>query len=332
MTRVTIEDVAAATGVSRTTVSHVFSGNRHVSPRTRQKVESVARELGYSPNHLAQSIYRGRTETIMIVVPDITNSFYPELARSVQDVVSPAGYHALIANSDAAAEREREFLDDALARRVDGVVFVGFRVTSRELNRLGKAGVALVNIGSSIRGSQVDSARFDDVTASREATLFLLDRYGGRIAMIAGDQDTLVGRERRAGFERALQERGVAMKPSRVTTSDFTRAGGASAMTTLLARGKPPRAVLCANDLIALGSIDVLREAGLSVPDDIAIMGHDDIEAATIVTPQLTTTRTDARELGRRAGEMLLSRMSGEYAGRGRHVVVPHQLVGRDSA
>jgi LacI family transcriptional regulator len=332
MERVTIEDVAVATGVSRTTVSHVFSGHRHVSAKTRDLVESVARDLGYSPNHLAQSLYRGRTETIMIVVPDITNAFYPELSRGVQDVVSPVGYHALIANSDAVEERERGFLDDALTRRVDGVVFVGFRVPAEELKRVVKAGTAVVNIGETPRGAKVDSVRFDDTAASREAALYLLKRYGRRVAMISGDQDTAVGRERRSGFELALQQRDVRVRESSVVVSEFTRAGGAAGMAELLGGRRPPRAVLCANDLIAFGALEVAREANLAVPDDIAIMGHDDIEAASIVTPQLTTTRTDARELGRRAGELLMSRMAGDYDGRGRHVVVPHTLVVRDSA
>jgi LacI family transcriptional regulator len=332
MARVTIEDVAAATGVSRTTVSHVFSGHRHVSEKTRQLVESVARDLGYSPNHLAQSIYRGRTETIMIVVPDITNAFYPELARSVQDVVSPAGYHALIANSDALEERERGFLDDALTRRVDGVVFVGFRVPDSELRRVVKAGTAVVNIGETPRGTTVDSARFDDELAMREAASFLVERYGGDVAMISGDEQTAVGRERRAGFEAGLRDRRIALDGSCVVPGDFTRAGGAAAMQELLTRRTPPRAVLCVNDMVAFGALDVVRAAGLTVPHDIAVMGHDDVEAATIVTPRLTTTRTDARALGRAAGELLLSRMNGDHTGRGRHVVVPHALQERESA
>lgn len=332
MARVTIEDVATATGVSRTTVSHVFSGNRYVSPKTRHLVESVARDLGYSPNHLAQSLYRGTTETIMIVVPDITNAFYPELSRGVQDVVSPAGYHALVANSDAIEERERSFLDDAMARRVDGIVFVGFRVPPEELARVVKAGAAVVNLGETPADGLVDSVRFDDTAACREAALFLLERYGKQVAMISGDQDTAVGRDRLEGFGQALHERGVPLRSSSVVTSDFTRAGGAAAMTQLLSRRTPPRAVLCANDLIAFGALEVIREVGLSVPGDIAVMGHDDIEAATIVTPQLTTTHTDARELGQQAGSMLLSRMSGEYDGPGRHVLVTHTLIERDSA
>jgi LacI family transcriptional regulator len=286
--------------------------------------------MGYSPNHQAQSIVRGHTDTIMIVVPDITNAFYPELARSVQDVVS--GYHTLIANSDGAEERERALLEDALTRRVDGLIFVGFRIPVTDLAKLARVGTAVVNLGETPRGAEIDSVRFDDIRASVEAAAYLIDRYGPDVVMIAGDQDTIVGQERRAGFEQALRARGLPVRQTSVVASTFTRAGGHSGMRRLLARRHRPRAVLCGNDLIAVGALDVLRESGDAVPESIAVMGHDDIEAATMVTPQLTTTRTDARELGRQAGQLLLSRMSGEYSGEGRHVVVPHSIVVRESA
>jgi LacI family transcriptional regulator len=313
-------------------VSHVFSGHRPVSPTTRVLVEDVARRLGYRPSAVARSLRSRRTDTIMIVVPDITNAFYPELARSVQDTVAPAGYHAMFGNTDALEENERALLELALSRRVDGLVFCGFRVAADDLVEVADAGISVVNLGQAPTHGDADSVRFDDRRAAHEAATFLVERYGSDVAMIDGDELAPVGRERRLGFEDACREAGLNLDDLPVVVTEFTRGGGDRGMRALLEREHHPRAVLCANDLIALGAIDVLKEAGLDVPGDVAVVGHDDIDAATIVTPQLTTTRTDAAQLGRVAGEMLVSRMSGEHTGRGRHRVIPHELVVRQSA
>jgi DNA-binding LacI/PurR family transcriptional regulator len=332
MPRITIDDVAAASGVSPTTVSHVFSGRRPVNAVTRQHVEEVARRLGYRPNAVAQSLRSRRTETIMIIVPDITNPFYPAFARGVQDVVGPSGYHSLFCNTDAREAEELAFLEVAMSRRLDGVIFSGFRVPGGKLVPLARAGIAVVNLGESPRGARIDSVRFDDRGAAAQATRFLLERYGPSIALIYGDADAPVGRERRDGFEEACRSFGAALDPSDVVLTDFTRQGGVHGMHRLLDRAEPPRSVLCANDMIALGAIDVAKERGLRIPADVAILGYDDIDAATIVTPRLTTVRTDAQKLGATAGRLLLTRVTGEYDGRARHVVIPHELVVRESA
>jgi len=332
MPRITIEDVAAASGVSPTTVSHVFSGHRPVSVKTRRHVEAAARRLGYRPNDIARSLRSRRTFTIMIVVPDITNAFWPELARSVQDVVSPAGYHAMYGNTDARHAEEEAFLEVAMSRRLEGIVFAGFRTPATSLVPVAQAGVAVVNLGETPDGSTIDSARFDDEVAASQATEYLIEHFGSSIALIDGDDDAPVGRERRLGFERACRRNGVALATDDVVLTDFTRNGGLEGMRRLLDRPTRPRSVLCANDMIALGAVDAVKEAGLRIPEDVAIVGHDDIDAATIVTPRLTTTRTDARELGRQAGLFLLSRMTGEYTGEGRHCVIPHEFIVRESA
>lgn len=332
MARITIEDVAAASGVSVTTVSHVFSGHRPVSEETQRLVREVAHRMGYRPNAVARSLRSQRTHTIMIVVPDITNGFYPEYARGVQDAVATAGYHCVLSNTDGIESEERAALEEAIARRLDGLVFIGFRVPPTDLIPLAESGIAIVNIGDSPGAGPIDSVRFDDTGAMAEGTSFLLDRYGTSIALISGDDDFPVGRERRRGFVAACRRAGVPEKQIPIVETDFTRSGGVAGMTALLDRSAPPRAVMCANDMIALGAIDVAKERGLRVPDDVAIMGYDDIDAATIVTPRLTTIHTNAKRLGTAAGQFLLERMSGARTGDGRHAVIDHRLVVRESA
>lgn len=331
MSRITIEDVAKRSGVSTTTVSHVFSGHRPVSAGTRRRVRAVAEQLGYSPNGVAKSLRMRRTDTVMVIIPDITNPFYPAFARGVQDVLRRDGYHTMICNTDAEEAEERSFLDEVLPRRLDGVIFMGFRVPPRDLLPLAAAGPAVVNLGPS-PGGTVDSVRFNDRASSREATAFLLDRTSGAVAFIGGTPGTPVARARLAGFRKAYADRGLAVPEGYLAAAQFTRRGGAEAMSQLLNLPGPPRAVFCANDLIAIGALDVLTERGFRIPQEVAVVGCDDIEAAAMVTPSLTTVRHPAGQLGSTSAELLLSRMTGAYDGPGRQSVISHQLIVRDSA
>jgi DNA-binding LacI/PurR family transcriptional regulator len=331
MSHVTIEDVASRAGVSVTTVSHVFSGNRPVSESTRSRVLAIAESMGYRPNAIAASLRTNRTRTVMIVLPDITNSFFPVLARGVQDALRPHGYHALICNTDFLESEERAFLEEAVARRLDGVVFGGSWVPPSDLQRLADAGLAVVNLGEPAADTTIDSVRLDDRRAAAEATAYLFGKHA-EVGYIGGPTESPVARARLLGYQDAVLASGREPNPHYVVVSEFTRAGGRSGLATMLDLPDPPGAVLCANDVIALGAIDLTESRGVSVPGDLAIMGCDDIEAAAIVRPGLTTVRNRADVIGAEAGRLLMTRINGEYSGAGRDVVVPHELVIRESA
>jgi LacI family transcriptional regulator len=180
----------------------------------------------------------------------------------------------------------------------------------------------------------VDCVRTDDVAGSRDATEYLIRRGYAPIGMIGGAPGLSPSDHRLQGHRDALLAAGIRFDPRRLVIGDFTRAGGASAMRELLARSsRPPRAIFCANDLMAIGAMDVAREVGMRVPDDLAVMGYDDIEAAALVTPELTTVVNPAEEMGRACGRLLLERMSDERRGGDRRdVLIPHRLIARASA
>jgi len=328
--RVTIAQVASLAGVSPTTVSHVLSGKRMVGAATRVTVQEAIRQLGYRPNNVARSLRTRRSRMVAVVVPDITNPFYSVLTRGLADAVDGAGYGTYVCNTDGLPERETKFLEDVLDRGADGIVMASVDVAS--LGAVGPAelGTPIVCVGGGLNHPRVDVVTADDLVGSHAATLHLIARGATRIAMIQGAPGA--GSARVEGFRRAMTESGLKLDPRLMVPGDWTRNGGHEAMHMLMSRSRRPDAVFCANDLTAIGAIDAARESGLAIPHDVAIAGFDDVDAATIVSPTLTTVRNPAYDTGRTAGELLVSRMLGEYKGKSRTVVLPCPLVPRESA
>jgi LacI family transcriptional regulator len=329
---VTITEVAALAGVSPTTVSHVLSGKRLVAEDTQLTVHEAIRTLGYRPNHVARSLRTRRSHMIAVVVPDITNTFYSVLTRGLADSLDGDGYGTYVCNTDWTLEREVTFLDDMLDRGADGIVLAAVDAASVGALKPADLGVPVVCVGGGLDHPRVDVVTIEDEQGSYDVTRHLLLRKAKRVAMIGGPTES--GPTRVAGFHRALAEAGRAIEADLEVTGDWTRRGGYDAMRLLLGRAARtrPDAVFCANDLMAIGAIDALREAGLAVPDDVAVAGFDDVDAATIVHPPLTTVVNPAYDIGVNAGQLLLSRLSGEYDGDCREVGLPCPLVVRESA
>jgi LacI family transcriptional regulator len=328
--RSTLCEVAARAGVSPTTVSHALSGKRPVAASTRQSIERAARELHYRPNAVARSLRTRRSYTAGLIVPDISNPIYPRLARGLQDELASAGCHVLVCNTDRRADDELEYLVDVLDRQVDGVVIVAFHLSNSDLAQVPLADVPLVSIGSRLDHPSVDVVRTDDRAGARDATRHLLG-LGHSVGLIGGPANLPPSESRGAGYREALTEAGAAFRPEFVVNGDFTRAGGAAAMRAIATPPDHPTAIFCANDLMAIGAMDVARELGWDVPRDVALAGYDDIAAAALVTPALTTVHIPADQLGATAGRLLRDRMDG-YAGPRRQVVISHEFVQRDSA
>jgi LacI family transcriptional regulator len=331
-TRVTITEVAALAGVSPTTVSHVLSGKRIVAAETRGTVHEAIRTLGYRPNNVARSLRTRRSQMVAVVVPDITNPFYSVLTRGLADTVDGAGYGTYVCNTDGSLERETKFLEDILDRGADGIVMASVDTASVGALRPADLGVPVVCIGGALDHPRVDMVVADDEVGSYAVTRHLIARGGRRTAMIEGP--TTTGANRIEGFTSAMRDCDRPIDPDLMVTGDWTRRGGHEAMARLLSlpKRRRPDAVFCANDLMAIGAVDAIHERGLSVPGDVAVGGFDDVDAATIVSPALTTALNPAFDTGVSAGELLISRLDGEYTGDGRTVVLPCPLVVRASA
>jgi LacI family transcriptional regulator len=327
--RVTISDVARRAGVSPTTVSHVLSGKRLVGAATRATVLSAIKDLDYRPNHVARNLRTRQSHMIAVVVPDITNPFYAVLTRGLADAVDAAGYGTYVCNTDGQHERERKFLQDVIDRGVDGIVLASGDTASQvQLQATGNT--PLICIGEQRDHPTCDAVIPDDERGSHEAGAFLASRGYRRIAMIQGPPR--YGAARTAGFRSAMQAAGLKVPAKYLVRGDWSRKSGNEAMSSLMALPDPPDAVFCANDLMAIGALDVAQQLGLVVPEDLAVVGFDDVDAATIVTPRLTTVRNPSYEAGSAAGDLLLSRTSGRYTGAGRTVVLPCPLIERSSA
>jgi LacI family transcriptional regulator len=264
------------------------------------------------------------------MIPDIANPYYPPLARGLEDGVGP-GYRTFICNTDGQTVRERGFLEEVTDRRADGIVLDSYGISSDLIAEVVPPTTSVVRLGTTvIRDPGYDSVHADDEQGAFEAVSYLIRGGHHRIAMIQGPPGA--GEDRNNGYLRALAEVEFSLDPDLVVSGDWTRAGGGTAARELLTREDPPTAIFCANDLIALGTMDTARELSIDVPNQLALMGFDDIEAAAMLLPPLTTVSNLAYETGLMAGILLRERLSGSYRGAPRTVTLPCRLVRRGSA
>ena len=335
--RPTQADVARLAGVSQALVSYVLNESQvSVPEHTRTKVWDAIHALRYVPNSAARALRTNLTKTIGLVIPDITNPFYPAVERGVQESAEAAGYQLVTYNTDGVADKERAALRSiSQGVHADGAIVYDFHLGYDDYKSLLDAGVAIALVTSSVErlGSlAIDRFVVDTAAGAERMTAYLIERGYAPIAVITGSLDTKVGTQRLVGFRRALEKVGIDLAPDHLVEADFTYEGGRDAMIQLLGAAVPPRAVFAANDLMALGALGVVRDAGMSVPATIAIAGIDDIDAARMVTPRLTTVRQPQREIGREVTRLLLERLSGDRTGPAREGTIELELIVRDSA
>ncbi|TCR67680.1 LacI family transcriptional regulator [Bosea sp. BK604] len=319
----TVTDVAAAAGVSPMTVSRVLNGRGGAGEETRRRVLEAAQALNYRPNAFAQSLKNDRSNTVGIIVPDIVNPFFPEIIRGAELVARPAGYTLLSCNVVEDPEREEEVLGTLLDKRVDGVIICSARLDEERLLRAIQPHRAVVLINRSAAKRFAGTIEVD-YRAGVEAVVSRLIAQGRRrFVFAAGPAYSHGGRKRREGVEAVLSRHGLSLVHDVPCTPDLQ--GGIDVAARLKPSAAEIDAVICYNDLIALGLMKQFEMAGIAVPDQVAIVGCDDIPAASLVSPPLTTLRIAKQDLGEMAMRMLLDRIAGRNAQQG--IVIEPDLI-----
>lgn len=331
--RPTQADVARLAEVSQAMVSYVINNNAVSIPdETRHRILRAMDTLGYVPNVTARRLRSSKTFTIAGVIPDITNPFYPAFERGIQDTVNQYGYDLIMYNTDGSIERERRFLESILQGRVDGVVGVFFHLRAEDLLALIEQQIYVVRFEALPKTPgtlPLDNIYIDNIAASRMAVEYLINKGHTRIAMLTSHEGP--ARFREVGYREALEAHRIPLDQLLMSSGTYSEDGGYEAMSGLLRQGLRPTAVFAANDLMAMGAMIAIREAGMSIPGNIAVMGFDDISTAKLVYPALTTVAQFQRELGQRAAEMLMERLNGGIPEAGRSIEMPFRLIERDS-
>jgi DNA-binding LacI/PurR family transcriptional regulator len=327
----TITEVALEAGVSTATVSRVFAHPDRVSEDLRDRVCRAARTLSYQPNRVARQLRVGTSMTVGVVIPDIQNPFFTAVVRGIEEVLRTSGYALLLANSDDSLERESRALDMLLADGVAGLVFVPVAAPRSGYQRLSSRPLPIVALDRLPAGLQVDLVTVENRDGSRRAVEHLIAAGYRDIALLGGPPRHSTAAERQEGYERALQEAGIPVRPELVRQGDFREEGGYEGMKALLGIAAPPSAVFVANNLMALGALRAIHECGRRIPLDVAVVSFDDMPWATSLNPPLSAVAQPAREIGETAGELLLARIARPDRPI-RHVVLETRLMVRASS
>ena len=306
---VSIKDVAKHAGVSAMTVSRVVNGKKKVGKATREKVARTIRALNYRPNKIAQSLVLKRSEVLSLVIPDTANPFFAEMARGVQDYARTRGYSVILCDTGGHADLEKELVEISLRRMSDGLILVAPRMSDESISEISKF-VPLVVVDRAIPGKRVLQVYIDNKDGARQATNHLIDLGHQRIGFVEGPANVLNSLRRKEGFLAALKERGTRMQSSLMKAGDFHVDSGYEAMKKFLQNRHLPTAIFASNDLMAFGLIVRAREGNVRVPDDLSIVGFDDIYFSSFSNPPLTTVRVPKFEMGVHAVKLLLSRLS----------------------
>jgi LacI family transcriptional regulator len=329
---VTLRDVGRKAGVSAMTVSRVINGREGVDADTQQRVEAAIAALSYVPNRIARGLISQKTQMLGLIVPDVVNPFFAPVVRGAETAARRAGYRMLLCNSEGDLRLEREYIEDLVSHRVEGLLLAPASDRSRTvLLPLLRGGFPLVLIDRALPDTDCDLIVSDSASGARRLVEHLIAVGHRHIAHITDAEDTSTGRERLRGYREALEQAGVSYRDELVFRTTVDQLGGYRATQQILGHDDLPTAIFTVNNMTAVGAMQALRERGLSVPRDIGLVCFDDVEHLAVLSPFLTVIDQPAETFGSLGAQLLLERIAGKAGARSRRIVLQTDLIVRES-
>lgn len=328
---ITIYDVAREANVSMATVSRVVNGNPNVKPATRKKVLEVIERLGYRPNAVARGLASKKTTTVGVIIPDIANTLFADLARGIEDIATMYKYNIILSNSDQNKDKELHLLNTMLGKQVDGIVFMSGNVTQEHVDEFEKSPVPIVLAGSIEETGKIPSVNINYEEAAYDVTKSFIDKGHSRVAFVIGPlHEPINSVKKLAGYKRALSEAGIEFFEELVVEGDDTYDSGIEAFEKLMEANEKPTAIFVGSDEMALGVVHGAEDKGFSIPEDFEIISSDNTRLTLMVRPQLTTVVQPLYDIGAVAMRLLTKLMNQEKIS-DTIVVLPHRIEERNS-
>ncbi|RED58565.1 LacI family transcriptional regulator [Cohnella lupini] len=328
-----IKDVAKYAGVSVTTVSRVLNGEKYVTDDLKARVRKAIDDLGYSPSHIARSLVRKKTNLIGVIVPDVTSSFYSTILSTIEKTASLNDYNLLVCNIIEDTDKELKYLNVFKEMRVDGIIIMHEKINEEIRELISKLGIPIIFSSVKPADQPFISVIIDDYSAAYDATRHLIDLGHSRIGFIGGDMnDVTSGQNRYFGYIHALSDFGIDQVEAHIRFGDYKTRSGYEMMKEILASRTRPTAVFAVSDDMAVGAMNCIKDYGLTVPDDISVIGFDGSQLTEQVRPRLSSMEQPILEMGKVTVDALLDLISGNEAKRKEDVILKHMLVVRDSS
>ncbi|BAH08365.1 LacI family DNA-binding transcriptional regulator [Clostridium kluyveri] len=325
-----IKDVAKEAGVSIATVSRVLNDVDVVNEETKKKVLAAIKKLGYRPNIVARSLKTQKTRTIGIIIPDISNQFYPEIVRGAEDVANIYDYNIMLCNTDLDMEKETEYLKVLKEKMSDGVLYMSNSLEEDMLNLIKQLQIPMVLVETTNDKEDIPSVTIDNEKAAYDGVTYLINKGNRKIAYIGASEDMAnASAVRYKGYKKALEENNLQVDKNRTYFSNLKAKDGYEGINKILDRVDVD-AIFCSSDEIAMGAINALRDRGIKVPEDVDVMGFDNIYSASIFYPKLTTVAQPIYDMGSVGMRMLIKLINNQKMDNTNYVL-PHQLIERDS-
>ena len=326
----TIRDVSDRAGVSTATVSRVLAGLGGASDATARRIVQIVSEIGYQPNRMARGLRATRSKLVGVVIPDLQNPFFTGIVGGMEDVLHQEGFTLILSNSDESLERERRELQTLRGERVSGTLLIPCRSIAPHYRDLANPEMPVVTIDRVLEELDIDCVTSANEAGARKAVAHLVHHGYSSVGLVNGPDHFGVVRERESGYRLALRAAGIEPRPAWMSSGDFRIEGGYEAARAILSQPERPRALFVANFLMALGALQAIRELGLQIPQDVALMTFDDMPWGASMNPPLSTVAQPVRELGRTAAALLLERLA-DPSRAARKIVLETELVLRES-